>query len=114
VHYDHGQFTLTVRDLTANTTRTNVETCAGGLTCARSSAEWIVERPTLGGKKLSRLVDWGTLSLANDKASTGAGGAQHISHFTSFGIDMVNRADTRELATVGRLNPQGNAFLDTW
>ncbi len=37
-----GTFTLTVTDVTAGLTKTVTDTCT---TCARASAEWIVERP---------------------------------------------------------------------
>ncbi len=114
VHYDRGQYILTVEDLTDHVVHTNVATCGRGLTCARSSAEWIVERPTVTRSTFARLADWGTMSLADDRAATTTGGPRPISLFANFGIDMVNRAGTRMLATVGGLNLSGNVFLDTW
>jgi hypothetical protein len=114
VSSNRGHFTLTVKDLTAKTSHTNVETCGSGLTCSQSSAEWIIERPGYGGNNFAPLADWGTTSLRGDKAALTGGTAQPISQFSNTGIDMINNSATKILATVGGLNPSGNSFPDTW
>ncbi len=114
VHYLHGQYVLTVKDHTANTASTNVAACSPGLACSRSSAEWVIERPTIGSGTLARLADWGTMAFGSGEAATTTGGARPISRFANFAVDMVNRAGTNLLADVGGLDPSGTAFPDTW
>ena len=99
--------------------RTATSTCSAPAasttcrTCARASAEWIVERPGYGGTNFAPLADWGTTSLGSDKAASSAGG-KPISAFTSFEVDMVSNDETHELATVGPLADHGRSFSDTW
>jgi len=112
VSFANMQYTLTVTDETNKTSRTDVERCQHGLKCLRKSAEWIVERPSLGAE-LAKLADFETMSVASDEASTKKT-AQPISAFANAGIDMVNEADTSLLATVGPLEAGGTAFLDQW
>jgi hypothetical protein len=113
VRFSRDHFTLTVRDLTSGTVRRTVEACATDLTCERSSAEWVIERPALAGEDYFPLADWGTASLADDRAATG-GKVQQVSQFPHTAVDMVNNAGTTILATVGALGADGDSFADTW
>jgi hypothetical protein len=112
VKYTGGRYTLAVKDKTARSHFTTHQTCASGLTCERTSADWIIERPGIGNG-YAPLADWGTTSLASDKAASN-GRALAISAFPSFGVNMVSETHERALATVGALNTAGNSFPDTW
>jgi plastocyanin len=110
-------YALTVADRSDQQTYTQTTTCAADLTCGRDSAEWIVERPGVGGA-YTPLADWGTMQLGADSASdaVSSGGGyvpQAVSAFTNTPIDMVDNSDTAVLATVGPLGTSGNIFTDT-
>jgi Peptidase A4 family len=119
VVYDSSKssYFLSVRDRSNGQTYSQVTACAAGLTCARQSAEWVVERPASSGS-LTALADWDTVKLHGDKAAntvnlSGKPALQPISAFDSTPMDMVN--DSWEtLASVGDLNKRGTAFWDTW
>ncbi len=113
VRFGGGVYTMTVTDVTSGQHFTEKKTCASGLTCARDSAEWIVERPGYGGGVYAPLADWGTMKVPGDEAATG-GASQPVKAFSNTPIDMVNLADTYYLAKVGTLNPAGLSFPDTW
>ncbi len=112
VTFASGKYTLSVKDETTKASSTEVEKCGHGLKCLRASAEWIIERPSVGNE-LAKMADWGTLSVASDEATTKKVAAP-ISAFPNVGIDMVNEAETSLLATVGPLEGGGTSFLDTW
>jgi len=107
VTYSAGDYTLTVKNLTAGRSNTAVEACTPEQGCARSSAEWIVEDPEADG-----LADFGTVKFSGAKAAT-TGSLEPISAFTYTGIDMVD-SDNNYLAQVGNLNAKGNKFAATW
>jgi hypothetical protein len=113
VHYGHGRYTMTVSDLTTGRASTQVATCASNLTCARDSAEWIVERPGLGGNSLAHLADWGAMALAGDRASTG-GAHLAVGQFPNTPIEMVSNGKERYLAQVAGLGFDGSTFEDVW
>ena len=46
------QFLITVSDVTTGASQTETETCAAGLSCARTSAEWVAESPSHFGTKI--------------------------------------------------------------
>ena len=121
-------------NITNNSTKkqyTETATCAAGLTCARDSAEWIVERPTVAGV-YTPLANWSAISLTNDEAAnttttktTGKGSRKvttttnTMQPISAFGnntpINMVDYPTaTTGLASVGALNRVGNAFTDSW
>jgi hypothetical protein len=114
-------YALAVSDLTNKKQHyTKIATCDPSLVCARQSADWIVERPTVGGV-LTPLADWGTMNLANDQAASGSSPNHHsaatqpVSAFTNTPIDMVNYPYTGEvLARAGSLDLSGTLFSDTW
>jgi hypothetical protein len=107
VTYSAGDYTLTVKNLTAGRSNTAVEACTAEQGCAGASAEWIVENPEAGG-----LADFGTLNFSGAKAAT-TGSLEPISDFTYTAIDMVD-SDNNYLAQVGNLNAKGNKFAVTW
>jgi hypothetical protein len=123
-------YALTVADLTDKQEYTQLTTCAPNLTCARASAEWIVERPATNGV-YTPLADWSTMKIESSEASnttktviTGEGRhkvaavtnvLQPASAFSSTAINMGNDPYTGEtLASVGRLDRTGTTFTDTW
>ena len=83
---------------------------------ARSSAEWIVERPELCGStcSLTSLADFGTTSITNASASTSQLTDAPVDAFSSLDIEMVNTADTYILALPSSLGSAGTSFSDTW
>ncbi len=91
---------------------------------ARSSAEWIVERPALCTAfhcKLTSLSNFGTVSLGTDYTKTSGTNYATISGTTgaigSFGsnvrITMVNSAGTT-LAEPSTLTTDGTSFTESW
>jgi hypothetical protein len=117
-------YAMTVVDKTSGQRYTQTARCAPNLTCSRDSAEWIVERPTLGSV-YTPLADWSTMRLAVDRAATAtqlANGKvtakpayQPVSGFPYTPINMVDDPYTgKTLATVGPLSDSGGAFTDTW
>jgi hypothetical protein len=119
-----ASYTMTVTDSTTKQHYAEVAHCAQNLTCARASAEWIVERPTVGNN-YTPLADWGTMRLKGDKAANRTAIVngkqstkpvyQPVSGFVNNAIDMIDESYTgRYLATVGNLNGTGTVFADTW
>jgi hypothetical protein len=120
----NANYSLNVTDLSNRQQYTTLTRCAANLTCARQSAEWIVERPTLNGS-YTPLADWGTMNLTNNKASNTtttnrrnrvvSNVLQPITAFSNTPISMVNYPFTGEtLASVGNLNRSGTLFADNW
>jgi Peptidase A4 family len=75
VSYASGLFSLTVSDLSTGKTSTTTATCSS---CARASAEWIIERPELcnnAGTKcfLTELADFGTSTMSGNEAQVTGG-----------------------------------------
>jgi hypothetical protein len=117
VSYSGGLFTLTVSDVTTGLSKTHSATCSK---CARSSAEWIIERPALCSSAtkcfLTALANFGTSTMSDDLASAQGGTSAPISSFTSSPINMIDPL-TRgfiSLDTVGPLVKAGNSFTVTW
>ena len=113
VSFAGGTFTLAVTDATHSAgTFSENETCGAGLTCKRSSAEWIGEAPgNIRGEY--PLPDFGSWGLTNATA-TGLSGSGVISTFSYISIDMLDSTNSYDLASPGALNGGGNAFTDTW
>ena len=117
VTYAHGQFTLTVSDLTTGKTATTAAACA---TCQRASAEWIIERPALCNNALTkcfltRLADFGTSTMGGTEARVAGGSAKGIAGFVNYPINMVTPLSSGgfiSLDTVGPLS--GKTFTATW
>jgi hypothetical protein len=91
---------------------------AESATNSNSSAEWVVEAPSLCRItcKGTKLTNFGTVSFSNSKAATG-GSAQSISAFTANGgpheIIMTSSTGTTR-AQPTTLTSGGAGFSDTW
>jgi hypothetical protein len=83
---------------------------------ARSSAEWIIERPELCGAScsLTSLADFGTTGIVDASATTSQLTGAPIDAFSSMEIEMVNTADTYVLSLPSGLGSGANNFTDTW
>ena len=78
----------------------------------RSSAEWIVERPLVGGS-LSALTNFGTVTFSSATATT-SGSPLSISALGGQSIEMTNTGGTALLALPGPLSGTGDGFTDTF
>ncbi len=117
VSYAYGEFSLTISDRTTGKSKTVTATCSS---CARASAEWIIERPALCNNALTncfltRLADFGTSTMGGDEAQVTGGKVKGVAGFTNFPIDMVDPVSGGgfiSLDTVGPLS--GESFTATW
>jgi hypothetical protein len=119
VQYVNGQFTLGVSDLTSGRTATHSATCSA---CARSSAEWIIERPAtcksvdpLSGCQITELANFGSTTMSQNTASQDGG---KVSAITAFGqrlrIDIVD-PEKSGLVALDDTGPLGGfSFTVTW
>ncbi len=117
VSYANGEFTLTISDLSTGKTSSTTAACAS---CARTSAEWIIERPELcnnAGTKcfLTELADFGTSTMTGDEAQLTGGNIKGVGGFNNIPIDMVDPVSGGgfiSLDTVGAVS--GKSFTATW
>jgi hypothetical protein len=117
VTYANSEFSLTITDLTTGKTATDTAACSD---CARSSAEWIVERPALcnaAGTKcfLTELADYGTTTMQGDEAQVTGGAVKGIAGFTNlpiYMIDPIAGGGFQSLDGVSALS--GKSFTATW
>jgi hypothetical protein len=113
VAFSAGTFKLALTDSTTpSASFTTTQTCATGLTCARSSAEWIAERPgeVTGLYPLAKFSPW---KLSGATVTSGATTGV-ISTFPDDVIHMVDTFNSYDLATPGALSSTGKAFTATW
>jgi Peptidase A4 family len=115
-----SDFTLTVTDLSTGKTATDVATCSS---CARASAEWIIERPALCNTALTKcfiteLADFGTSTMTGDEAQVDGGNVKGINGFAnSYQIFMVNPDANGDggFYTLDTISPvSGKSFSATW
>jgi hypothetical protein len=120
VKYRKGKFTLTVADLTRHKSVSHSGKCSN---CARSSAEWIVERPELCSNSactagfLPVLPNFGVTTMSQDWASIDGGSVSPVRRFTKWPINMVQRdkkGKITQLDSVGSLFSGGSAFSVKW
>ncbi len=114
-----SDFTLTISDLSTGKTATDTAACS---TCARASAEWIIERPALcnnAGTKcfITELADFGTSTMTGDEAQVDGGAVKGVGAFNNDAIDIVNPDANGDggfysLDTVGPVS--GKSFTTTW
>ena len=117
VSYANGEFTLTISDLSTGKSSSTTAACAN---CARTSAEWIVERPELcnnAGTKcfLTELADFGTSTMTGDQAQLTGGNVKGVGGFNNIPINMVDPVSGGgfiSLDTVGAVNAK--SFTATW
>jgi hypothetical protein len=86
---------------------------------ARSSAEWIVERPELCNESGSNcdfatLADFGTVMMSSTQANDGSG-QQSADALGAIPLEMIRSAsDSTLLAQPNALDGTGEIFTDTW
>ncbi len=115
VSYSGGTFTVTLTDGSQSYTTTGTVSSA-----ARSSAECITERPSVGGS-ITKLANFGTVSFGQDNTgisstcdATIGGTTGSFGSFSSvFQITMVNSRG-RVLAQPSALSTDGSSFTETW
>jgi hypothetical protein len=109
-------YAMKVADQTLKKNYTAKSPCDSGLTCARDSADWIMERPKQGSG-YTALADWNNITMSYAKASNtyslGNPVLKPISSFTNTAISMVNGTGGT-LASAAPLNTAGGKFQDTW
>lgn len=109
-----SQFSITVQDGTHGYTQTGSVSGA-----ARTSAECIAERPTVGGR-LANLANFGKADFGADYTATIGCGATVSGTTGSFGsfstVSAINMVDSagRTLATTGTLSSDGTSFVETF
>lgn len=118
VSYKAGVFSLTISDLTSGKSATHTATCSS---CARASAEWIVERPALCNNSetqcfLTELADFHSSTMGGDTAQVAGGAVKSVSGFTNVPIFMVDllKEGFISLDGVGSLQQGGRSFPVTW
>jgi Peptidase A4 family len=114
-----SDFSLTVTDLSTGKTATDTATCSS---CARASAEWIIERPALCNTALTKcfiteLADFGASTMTGDEAQVDGGAVKGVGAFNNFAIDIVNPDPNGDggfysLDTVGPVS--GKSFTANW
>jgi hypothetical protein len=121
VKYSASTFSLTIADITTRASYTDKATCA---TCARSSAEWINERPevcnnTLTKCALSELADFSAATIGDAIAGTDTSSPQPIGSFPrNYAATMVNPVTGGGVESLDATGPllasPGSAFTETW
>ena len=111
VKFAANKYNLTVADSTHTANSfTRSEACGAGLTCKRTSAEWVAETP--GGERgLWPWPSFGTSGLTNASATAGTAGT--VSSFPDDQITIVGNQG-EHLANTGALTGGGKAFNVTW
>ena len=116
------QFLITVTDITSGMSKMVPETCAPGLACARTSAEWVAESPAhFGTKNWFPLANYGTMAFTQAQATNAQGVTGPISdaHWVNSGIERI-AGPAKALAKVSTLETNGtgagttSTFSDTW
>lgn len=108
-----SEFIVTITDVTAKWAYSTTGTVSNA---ARSSAEWIVESPSVNGQ-IASLANFGTVSFSSCSAAT-ASGSISLSSSAVYAITIVadNKAETA-MATPSALTlstPYVGSFTDTW
>ena len=119
VSYSAGVFTVTITDHNTGNGYTTTGTVSGA---ARSSAEWIIERPALCSLhcRLTPLTNFKTsyqgddyTGFASTDYATVGGVSGQISAFSHVAITMVDNRG-KILAEPSTLTTDGTSFTDTW
>jgi hypothetical protein len=117
VSYANGTFTLTVSDLTSGMTHTQTATCSS---CARASAEWIIERPaycttaSCATVILGALANFDTTTMAGATASVDGGKVEGVQHFNNVPIFMFDPIK-RGLISLDEVTAlSGTGFTAVW
>ncbi len=110
-----GNFVLSITDSTENEnfTTTQNTTKTQSPIAAQSSAEWIVEAPTVGGGQ-SSLANFGTITFSNASATIDSvTGPINDSAWQNEAIDMITSRGTL-LDSTSALNSGGTGFTVTY
>jgi len=111
VSFANGVFTVKIQDGTQSFSTTGTVSNA-----ARSSAEWIVERPALcfgHHCSLTTLAPFGSVTFSSATATLN-GVTASISGFTDVAITMVASSSGPVLAEPSSLSSSGSSFTDTY
>jgi Peptidase A4 family len=121
VKYSGGMFMLTIADLTSGASYTDMATCS---TCARSSAEWITERPAYCNNALTKcaltsLAQFTPVTMGYAVAGTDTTSPQPIGAFPrNYNVTMVDPiagGGFQSLDSAGPLlGSGGSGFTTTW
>jgi hypothetical protein len=114
------QFVITVTDDTTGGSLSETASCGTGLECARLSAEWIAESPSVfGTNRYYALADYGTMTFTKAKVTDQEGMAGAISggengdEWNYSGIERVLSVKSSK-AKVSPLQTSGTSFSDTF
>jgi Peptidase A4 family len=114
-----GNFALKITDSTRNESFTTTQNtnATQSPTAAQSSAEWIVEAPTVGGGQ-SSLANFGTITFSNASATINPGsgtvtGGINNSAWQNEAIDMITSRGSL-LDSTSALNSGGTGFTVTY
>jgi len=106
VTYSGGSFTLSMTD---NTTGQSFSTTQSSAIAQRSSAEWIVEAPSSGGRILP-LANFGTVNISKAQATiNGTTGAIDDGSWQNTSIDMISKGGTVIAHTSGLTDSGGTS-----
>ncbi|MDG6927812.1 MAG: peptidase A4 [Nitrososphaerota archaeon] len=117
VTYSDGNFTTVIKDITAGWSFTSQPTQVSG--ALESSAEWIVERPAVGGSLTTlanfKVTDFGEYYTSVQGTSYAAIGGVNgpIGNFNNVAITMVNNHGST-LASPSSLTGSGTSFNVTY
>ncbi len=120
VSYDASsqKFVTTLYDKNESWTYTSLATSVNG--ALRSSAEWILERPAIGGS-LTTLANFGTAYYGEDYTfiqgtnyASIAGSTEPIAFFPYTQITMVTRGHSSVLASPSSVTSSGTSFYVTY
>jgi hypothetical protein len=115
VTFANGSFVLKVKDLSSGRAFTQTRKCGAGLTCKRTSAEWIAESPSYGTvlADLAVYKTWKptgmTMTVTGGPAATGP------ATYTYFPVTMVTMSQKpRATVSADLLTAAKNTFVDTF
>lgn len=110
-----GKYVLRVKDITSGQLFSRTQACGNGLTCQRTSAEWVAESPSYssGLADLANYKTWKptamTMTVAGGPAATGP------ATYTYFPVTMVTSGGaTRAKVSPDLLTTAKNTFVDTF
>jgi Peptidase A4 family len=110
-----GQFELSITDSTESETFTTYETSSAvqSPTASRSSAEWIIEAPTVGSG-VAALANFGSVTFTNASATIdGVTGPINDSAWQSQAINIATSSGTLQ-DTTSELTDSGTSFVETF
>ena len=114
VSYKAGTFTYSVKDATEPGESFTRTSGCGGVSCPRSSAEWMLETGDFTNP-VPPLVQFASVHMGGGSATDDAGvtGPIDDSAWTATQLTLVD-GSSNTMATSSALKPAGNAFKLTW